>query len=430
MAGQHANGEGILPAWSEHLDAPPRKEALEDAWRIALAVDQGVEASTWNVSAAGHAYAAARAERLPSLSAGANYLVLSDRPAFSMNTPPLPPVELPFLSQDSFGFHAVVTQPLYTFGRISSGIGAAGAEISASQADMERKQLDVKMNVAEIYISVLRTARLVEVANSKVGSLSAHAADVENRFKQAMVSRNDLLAVQVALADAQQQAVQARNTLEMVRAAYNRALGRNLTDPVDIMEVRGEGEPESVDALTQMALQRRPEIAGLSAQAQALQAQAAETRARRAPQIGIQAGYLYQGNRFVDPNGLAGMALTAQWTAFDSGRAAHRATALCQRAEALIRMRKEAESLIALEVRQKWLELQTASQRLEFARTATAQADENLRVARDRYQQAVGTNTEVLDAETLRAQAYTNRYGSFYETVLAGLRLRRAVGNL
>jgi outer membrane protein len=67
---------------------------------------------------------------------------------------------------------------------------------------------------------------------------------------------------------------------------------------------------------------------------------------------------------------------------------------------------------------------------VQVARQATTQADENLRVAQDRYQQQVGTNTEVLDAETLRVQAYTNLYNSTYQAVLAGLRLRRAVGNL
>jgi outer membrane protein TolC len=86
--------------------------------------------------------------------------------------------------------------------------------------------------------------------------------------------------------------------------------------------------------------------------------------------------------------------------------------------------------MIALEVRQRWLELQTARQRVEVARQTTALADENLRVARGRYQQHVGTNTEVLDAETLRVQAYTNLFDSTYQAVLAGLRLRRATGDI
>jgi outer membrane protein TolC len=146
--------------------------------------------------------------------------------------------------------------------------------------------------------------------------------------------------------------------------------------------------------------------------------------------LGVQGGYLYQENQYVDPNGLAVAVLGVQWNAIDMGRSSNQAAALSDQAEAVLRLRRDAQSLIALEVRQKWLDLQTARQRVDVTRQATAQAEENLRVARDRYQQQVGTNTEVLDAETLRVQTYTNFYNSSFEAVLAGLRLRRAVGNL
>jgi outer membrane protein TolC len=64
------------------------------------------------------------------------------------------------------------------------------------------------------------------------------------------------------------------------------------------------------------------------------------------------------------------------------------------------------------------------------ARQATVQAEENLRTVRDRYRQQIGTNTEVLDAESLLVQAYSNFYNSSYEAVLARLRLCRAAGTL
>ena len=94
-----------------------------------------------------------------------------------------------------------------------------------------------------------------------------------------------------------------------------------------------------------------------------------------------------------------------------------------EKGEAVLRTRQDSESMIALEVRQRWLDLQTARQRIQVAWQATAQADENFRVARGRYQQQVGTNTEVLDAETLRVQAFTNFYNCTYQAVLAGLSL-------
>lgn len=405
-------------------------ETLDDAWLAALQADQRVEASRWNVGAAESSLGAARAERFPAMKLGSDYYALSDQPTFVATLPVLGTAELPFLNRNGAGFQAMVNQPLYTFGRISNGIDAASEALKANEAECGRTVLDVKMNVAEIYVATLRATRIVQLAETKVTSLNAHNRDVAGFYDRGLVSRNDLLAAQVALADAQQQALQAENTLRVAFAAYNRALGRRLDEPVNLAELGGTAVPGDVNELTQQALNTRPEIAGLGAQMRALDRQAASLRAKNAPQVALMGGYLYQQNQYVDPNGLAVVAVGVEWTPIDSGRTSHQAEALSERAQAVLRLRRDAESMIALEVRQRWLELQTALQRVEVTRQATAQADENIRVARDRYQHQVGTNTEVLDAETLRVQTYTNFYNSTYEAVLAELRLRRAIGNL
>lgn len=408
-------------------------ETLESAWQIALSSDQRLESSQWNLSAAASSLAATQAEQYPSVSLGANVYALSDQPAVKLSLPPLPfpmPSQLPFVDQRSVGGHALVTQPIYTFGRISHGIHAAQEGVQAHQAEVNRTELDVKLNVAELYVTVLRTARLGEVAESKVVSLTAHNQSVTGFFDNGAVSKNDLLAARVALADARQQAFQVRNGLQLAQAAYNRALGRPLTTPVQLAELHDDGRLGDLEQLTQLALSRRPELAGLAAQARALREQSASEQAKRLPQLGLMGGYIYQENQYLDPNGVAALAMIGEWNVLDSGRKRNQAAALCEKAEAVSRLYREAESQIGLEVRQRWLDLQTARERVAVARQATAQADENLRVARDRYQQQAGTNTEVLDAETLRLQAYTNLYGSSYETVLAGLRLRRAAGDL
>ena len=61
---------------------------------------------------------------------------------------------------------------------------------------------------------------------------------------------------------------------------------------------------------------------------------------------------------------------------------------------------------------------------------AADQAIENLRVVQNRYKAGSSANIEVLDAETLRQQALSNRDDARYELVLAKLRLARAVGAL
>jgi outer membrane protein TolC len=417
------------------IPAPPpgraAVETLDDAWQIALRGDQRVEAGQWQVSSAQNYCDAAQAERLPSLMLGADYYALSDQPSFQVNLAPLPIIsQQPILNRDSGGVHGYVTQPIYTSGRITAGIAAAESQLSANRADLDRTRLDVKISVAECYVAVLSATKFVDVARSKVFSLTSHRRDVGNLFAKGLVSKNDLLAAEVALADAQQKALDVTNKLEVARAAYNRALGRPLTENVQLAELWDDGIRPDANNLTAQAVQQRPELATLAAQARALQQEAESERGKTGPQVQVQGGYLYQQDRYIDPNGIAGVMVGVQWNALDMGRARSRASALSDKAEALIRLRRDAESMIALEVRQRWLELETARQRVVVARQTTTQADENLRVARDRYQHQMGTNTEVLDAETLRIQAYTNLYDSSYQAVLAGLRLRRAVGVL
>jgi len=431
---QDTNGGAVR--WTSYVapSEPPRHaaevrtapaETLADAWRIALENDDRIKAGAWDVSAADQTRAAACAEARPSFSVGGNVLALSDQIDLKS-----PLGDVPMFGQGSVGFHALVTQPVYTGGKITSDAAAAAAEVDANRAGVQRTRLDVKMNVAEAYVGVLRGMRVLEVAKSRLASLKAHAQDVDNRYQADKASRNDVLAVQVAVADAQQQELRAANVLEMMKAAYNRALGRDLMAAVAVAELQDDGDPGGVDDLIRTAWQHRPEIKELSARAAALREQASAACAETSPQVTLRGGYVYQGDQYVEPNGVAGVALTAEWNLFDSGRASHKAAALCQRAEGLLRLRRDAESAIALEVRQRWLEYQTARQQITVARVAIDQADENLRVVRDRYVQQLGNNTEVLDAETLRVQAYMNWYNSSYEALLVRLRLRRAVGVL
>ena len=71
-----------------------------------------------------------------------------------------------------------------------------------------------------------------------------------------------------------------------------------------------------------------------------------------------------------------------------------------------------------------------ARARLDVAAGAVQQAEETLRVVRDRYRNGEGPNTEVLDAETLRAQSVGNFDTARYDLRLAELALARAIGAL
>jgi outer membrane protein TolC len=402
-------------------------ESIEDAWKIALATDHRLQSTRRQTSASEESLASVKTNRLPKLSSTLSGTFLNTAPESTVSLPGFSFV-LP-VSDDRFVISSTqVSVPIYTAGRIRNGILAAGEAVEASRNTESFTALDVKLSVAEAYIDVLRSLRLVEVAQSSVTTLEAHAADVNNLFAEDMVARNDVLAVEVTLADAREKELQARNNLDIAQAAYNRLLGRALTETVTLDEISPQPLSETLEQLQQKAASSRAELAGLSHQAEALRRQASSVRAETLPQIGFSGGYTFLQNPLLTSENFWSASFGVQWNVFEEK--AHQAKALRQRAESATEERSEAASLISLQVRKSWLDVIETRRRIEVAEKAVAQADENLRVTRERYREGVGSNTEVLDAEALGTRTHANYANALYDAVWAAMQLRRATGTL
>jgi outer membrane protein TolC len=404
-------------------------ESLQQAWDTALAVDRGLKASREGTAAAASLLEAAKSARLPNMALEAGYTALNETPAakadfFGQS------LQMPLAQRESAAYKAMATLPLYTGGRITRGIDAATAGMDAARLGEAADAQNLKLRVADAYVSVLRAGRMLKVTESHVTSLEAHARDVGNLHAQGMVSKSDLLSVRVALADANQRKLQVANALDLARAAYNRLLGRLLDQPVSLDDLSPEATQEPLPALSERALAQRSELVALARQIEAMRQQAAAVRGENLPQVALSGGYGYQENRYQVHQGQWMVTLGAKWNVFDGGVVNHRASAVERQAAALSEQREDLVSVVALQVRQTWLDVEETRKRLVVTQSAIAQAEENLLVARDRYANGLATYTEVLDAETLRTGSESNHAAALYDAALAGLRLRRAVGEL
>jgi outer membrane protein TolC len=410
-----------------------RAETLEEAWARALANDRGLAAARSQAEAAGLEAAAARAQRWPTLAVGGGYTWLDQSPAFDFGFTGLPIVPPPLFAGDDFASaSATLSVPVFTGGRISSAIAAAEARGRGAGAQAVGSEQDLRLAVAEDYVGVLRARRALAVADSNVRTLEALVSDVGAMFERELVPKNELLAVQVALADARQNRLRAANAAEIAQAAYNRRLGEPLDRPVEIDATLPAPAtlPVDVDALVELSLGRRTELVALGEQAQAYGQLAKMERARVLPQVSLSGGYNYLENQFLDDDAVVSAGVGVHWALFDGGQARKHAAALDRTRRATLEQREDAQSLIALQVRQSWLGVEETRQRIRVTADAVDQAEENLRIARERYGAELGTQTQLLEAETLRVQALTNRDNAELDAGLARLRLARAVGAL
>ena len=410
---------------------PSHSESLDDAWQTALAVDHSLRAARLTTASEEEHLDAAKSRRLPTLNVEGGYVFKSDPSIVDSSELNLPAVEqFQVDEKESLSYGANVSLPVYTGGRISQGINAANHKLEAAQSETVTAIQNLKMRVAEAYIAVLRTHRARMVAESQVRSLEAHVADTENLFEQGLTDKNALLSARVALADAKHQSLQARNDVDIAKATYNRILGRSLTQAAAPEEVELALPDDELEDLTRRALQQRPSISVLSHRMEALQAQAAAERSVRRPQAALSGGYNHTENEFQVHEGIWSVKLGLKWKLFDGGTAGHTSAAIVRKADALSESRADLASRIRLEVREAWLDMNESRERIDVTQQAVGQAEENLNVAINLFKAGMATHTEVLDAERLRTRTYMNHNNATYDAALAGLRLRRTLGEL
>jgi len=416
------------------LPRAARAESLTDAWQMALRRDGTVAAMHSERRAADADRTAAERQRWPSLDVDGGYTQLERAPILDIATPAGQLQSPKIWKHDAYGTAAAdLSVPLWTSGRIRGSIGAAAAGARGAAAAERRTAADVKLIVAEAYVGVFRARSALAIAASSLASLKAHAADVQVMYDQQSVAKSDLLAAQVALANATLLRLRAANALQIAVATYNRWVGEPLDRTPDLAQpapLPDLAAGESRRQLLAEAIAHRPELAALGDQREGFEEAARAERAEALPQIALHADYNHFDNQILDRENFASVGVSFRWRLFDSGQIRERTAALHRRARAALQQLDDLRSKIALDVQTSVLNREDAAARVRAAAVAVAQAEENVRVADELYRSGLGTNTQVLEAEALRTTALTNRDSAKYDLIVSGYRLERALGEL
>ncbi|MGI5903734.1 MAG: TolC family protein [Thermoguttaceae bacterium] len=413
-------------------------ETLEDAWNAALSVSRSLSAKDYERLGAEATVEAARGVALPKLSNMTGVHTISKELAFqtevplSQLVPTLPDIthESPICETDFATSTTALTIPIYMGGRVLNMIEAAQAASCTLGADRQISEQDLKYEVAQTYFLVLRIRCLYQVALEAEQTIAAHEKDARRLLDNGIVTKNVLLAAEVAHANAKQDLIKAENAVNLSQAAYNRLLWRSFDTPVKIVDVDIPPLSGDVDALTRTAVARRPELAALSHKSRALAAKSRVYRAGRLPQVAAIGTYDYLENSHLNENSFFTGSLGVEWTPFDGGVSRNRQSAAEYEAMSVTREYEEAESKIRLQVYQCWQDEQETRHRVKTAEKGVERAEENLRVVNRGFKEGLIGHTEVLDAQTMRTQAQSNLANARYDAILATYHLQRAVGQL
>jgi outer membrane protein len=418
---------------------------LEESIDIALEQNPTLKGAQGAIKEAKYRRLAAVSDFLPQVDTQYSYTWLDEAPTYStpattintvMGPVTIPASERQVGTRDFYTWQSTVTQPVFTGGALINNFLLADLGVDIARVEFERTKLDLILNVKEAYYGVLTAEKGVEVAEQTVAQLESNLEVAQAFFDVGMTAKNDLLQVEVSMAQARQYLITAQNGLEVARAVFNTLLRRDIDEEVNLVEVL-EYVPMMVDVdrLTEEAFQERPELKAAGLGVKSAKRGVGLAVSGLFPQASIVFNYERQGDDYrvngsyyePDPDSWSVMGV-ARWKVWDWGKTVWgigESKAKVFQAKCAL---EEFMDGVRLDVKQASLSVLEAEQNIQVAETAVSQAEENFRINEERYKGQVATSTDVLDALTLLTQARTNYYRALSDYNIAKARLARATG--
>ena len=326
--------------------------------------------------------------------------------------------------------------PIYTAGRIEALGNAARAEAEAIGQDGAAAGADLRLEITRAYWAVLTARETVRVVAESLAQMGAHLADVQNRLKIGLVPPNDVLSVEAQYSRQQLLQIEARNGLETASADFRRLVGLPADtsfDLADRLEALAPGSPD-VGTLIDAARHGRAERQAIERRVAAAVARGVAAAAGDRPLIALAGGYDYaRPNPRIFPraaqwNGSWDVGVNLSWSLWDGGRVRADVAEADANRRAVEQRLQEFDSVLDVEVRQRVLDLSSATAAIGVASDAVKSAAEARRVVTERFSAGVATNTDVLDAQVALLQAELDRTRALASARLAAARLDRALG--
>jgi len=333
--------------------------------------------------------------------------------------------------QSSYGFaNLAATQTIYDFGRRSARRHQTQSASKAVESGIRSKEQEVSLQVIEAYFAVLEAEKLVTTAQQELQTVTEHRRVAQALYDNGVVTRNDLLQADLRTASTRQKLLAIQNQVTNLRLQLNFLIGGEpgqhpeLQEPPEAVHIAEQG----VDVTR--AISKRPDLQTLRKQLEVTEHELQESKALFYPELFARASMDYLQNDKVREQAIYAGTIGLKINLFDGfGSTASREKAVSTRSRTQQHLQM-AEQQARLELATAQNDAKVARERITVTSEAIKQGEENLRINQNRYQERVGTATEVLDAQTLLSQARTEHYRAYYDYQISSARLRKAAGEL
>lgn len=337
-----------------------------------------------------------------------------------------------------------LTQPIYTGGKISAGrqMARLGRQIADQQLRMTR--MDVLVDADNAYWSYIAVRRKVRMLESYSTQMDTIYKQTSSAVAAGMAIENDLLRIEAKRTEIEYQLQRARNGADLCRMALCNVIGAPLDTAIEPTDTTFNIESPTA---TSLDIARRPEVGLLEKQIDVNMQRIRDARSEMLPTVGLSAGYSYYGNiklkgfadmgngttvpytqEFRDGIGIAMLAVKIpifHWG--ESRKKLHKARYELDNSQLELQRNMR---LMSIEAQQAVQNVEDGYRMIHTAESGLRQAEENLRVMRNRYAAAMSPLTDLLDAQSQWQQAQSNLIEAQTQYMIYRTDYLRATGQL
>jgi outer membrane protein TolC len=345
------------------------------------------------------------------------------------------PVQPAGFDYEAYNFSLSSGMNLFDWGVSYKNLRSAQHNAGAAEQDLQYQKDIITAQVIRAYYNLLRDKHLLKVQEEGVGAAERNLQQVEAFFKIGSNTRADVLQAKVRLGNARLQMITARNNHEISRATLASRLNLpfqeefEIDESLDIQPVDPDFESE-----VNFMLEHRSDLLSARSRVKASDATISAAENSRWPTVAASISYGWNDRVWPDNSNFFkseyswSVGASLSFNIFD--RFQTKSNILNARAQHRIAEYNLQQTKLdaILETKTIHLSLREADERIRVSGETVTQAQENLRLAEERYRVGAGTILETIEAGVSLTTAQSDLIRAKCDYLTAKADLLRATG--
>lgn len=348
-----------------------------------------------------------------------------------------------YLSRNIYQWVVTVSQPIFTGFNLLATYNSAALNAKSQDIALNQAELNLIFLVQQNFINLLSARENVKSSKDSVERLASQLKVAQAFYDVGLKPRIDVLRAEAQLSDAENTLLSDQNTVLTQEARLNTLLNLPVNAPIDY---EGELAYFPFDLTLQVSLDiashLRPDILIARKATEISQEDVTIAASEFYPQVDGTLSVTRNGdtvavNGFRDATEVANFStplsqtqvgINASWSLFSWGTTYYATTSAQQTVLSNKALEANTWQEAAFEIKSRYLNITNSAKRIKVAEKSVAAAEEAYRMAVARYQAQVGTNTDVLDAQSDLSTAEASLISARGDYMIAVASLYNAIG--